>query len=48
MNISRQIAANFLMGDVTSELAQNGGVDDEPSDASLVKRAQAEEYAASI
>jgi RNA polymerase sigma-70 factor (ECF subfamily) len=46
MNISRQIASNFLMGDVTSESAGNGGASDGPTDQELVKRAQAGEYAA--
>ncbi|MGJ8672366.1 RNA polymerase sigma factor [Rubritalea sp.] len=46
MNISRQIASNFLMGKVTSEAIGNGGAGDGPSDQELVKRAQAGDYAA--
>ncbi|MFC5049154.1 RNA polymerase sigma factor [Rubritalea spongiae] len=46
MNISRQISSNFLMGDVTSEAAGNGGAGDGPSDQELVRRAQAGNYEA--
>lgn len=46
MNISRQIASNFLMGSVTSESAGNGGTSDGPSDQELVRQAQAGAYEA--
>lgn len=46
MNIFRQIASNFLMGDVTSESAGNGGASDGPSDQELVLRAQGGDYPA--
>jgi RNA polymerase sigma-70 factor (ECF subfamily) len=44
MNISRQITSNFLMGEVASESAGNGG--DGPTDQVLVQRAQSGDYKA--
>ncbi|MEO1856650.1 MAG: sigma-70 family RNA polymerase sigma factor [Rubritalea sp.] len=44
MNISRQIASNFLMAEVASDSAGNGG--DGPTDQVLVLRAQSGDYQA--
>lgn len=46
MNISRQIASNFLRGVLKDESSENGGSGNEPSDAVLVSRAQKGDYAA--